>query len=117
MARLHILENMLAEMFGGITRQAVAADPHKHRKTSFTDVGKDGRRYRYMVNGKGQQVRFWRATQRNIAGYYLIWRETKLKNGTIKNDMLRAFKSRGAAKRANDARYAKAKPNGYKELA
>lgn len=108
-AGLPVLERMLAEMFGGITRSAVAADPHAHRKTTFVEPGNGGRRYRQYVNGKGQRVRFYRSTGRNIAGYYLIWRETTFKNGTVKNDMLRAFKSRTKAKAANDARYDKAR--------
>lgn len=106
---LTIIERHLAEMFGTITRDAVAADPYAHRKTTFTEPDKAGRRYHQYINAKGQRVRFYRSTSRNIAGYFIIWRETTMKNGTIKNDMVRAFKSRSAAKRANDARYTKVK--------
>jgi hypothetical protein len=108
MTGLQILEQQLAEMFGTTTRDRVKADPHKHRKVTFTDIGRDSRRYRQYVNGKGQRIRFYRACHRNIAGYFIIWRETVMKNGTIKNDMIRAFKSKAAAKRANDQRHAKA---------
>lgn len=107
MTGLHILEGMLAQMFGSDTRQRVKADPHNNRKVTFTDVGKDSRRYREYINGKGQRVRFYRSCHRNIAGYFIIWREVTMKNGTIKNDMIRAFKSKKAAQKANDARYTK----------
>jgi hypothetical protein len=105
---LPILSRMLAEMFGETTRARVARDPHANRKVTYCEPGKDGRRYREMVNGRGQQVRFYRSTGRNIAGYYVIWRETVTKGGKIRNDMVRAFKSRATARKANDARYNKA---------
>lgn len=106
--RLPVLEKLLGEMFAENVIDTVAADPYNHRKTQYVEPSKGGRRYREYVNGKGQRVRFYRSTGRNIAGYYLIWRETTLKNGTIKNDMLRAFKSRTKAKQANDIRFRKA---------
>jgi hypothetical protein len=108
MAGLDILKRDLARMFGATVRDNVARDLHKNRKVTFTDVGKDSRRYLEYVNGKGQTVRFYRACHRNIAGYFIIWRETVMKNGTIKNDMIRAFKSKSAAMKANRARHAKA---------
>lgn len=104
---LPVLEKMLAEMFGASTRARVVNNPHANRKITYTDVGKDSRRYREHINGKGQRVRFYRSCHRNIAGYYIIWRETIMKNGNVKNDMVRAFKSKKAAMRANEARYKK----------
>lgn len=102
------LEIMLAKMFGETTRAAVARNPYANRKTTFTDVSKGSNRYWEYTNGKGQRVRFCRACHRNIAGYFIIWRETTYRDGRIKNDMIRAFKSKAKAKAANDARYKKA---------
>jgi hypothetical protein len=111
MSGLPVLERMLAEMFGGVVRQDVQADPYKHRKVTYTDADKGSRRYFECRNGKGQRVRFYRSVHRNIAGYFLIWRETTFKNGSYKNDMVRAFKSKSSAMRTNRERYNKAKGN------
>jgi len=45
--------------------------------------------YRYYggkKNGKGQRVLFCYSVHRNVAGFFLGWRETYRKNGTVKRD-------------------------------
>ena len=45
--------------------------------------------YRYFPapkNGKGQRVWFCWSTHKNVAGFYLGWREVYMKNGTVKRD-------------------------------
>jgi hypothetical protein len=107
-ANLPILSRMLAEMFGETTRARVARDPYASRKVTLCDPGKDGKRYWEMRNKRGQRVRFYRSTRRNIAGYFVIWRETTTKAGKIRNDHVRAFKTAKAARATNEARYKKA---------
>lgn len=104
------LQRMMAEMFGTSTRARVAANPRANRKVTFTEPDKASRRYWEYTNGKGQRVRFYRSVHRNIAGYFIIWRETTYKGSNrLKNDMVRAFKSKKAAINANRKRYDSAK--------
>lgn len=45
--------------------------------------------YRYYggkKNGKGQRVLFCYSVHRNVAGFFLGWRETYMKNGNVKRD-------------------------------
>lgn len=63
------------------------ADPLAHKK-SRVFVGKTN--YRYYSGGrnkKGQSVNFCYSTGRNVAGFFLGWRETVRKNGSVKRDM------------------------------
>lgn len=84
---------------------AAKADPRAHKLTRVTE----NTRYLYYSagkNGKGQAVRFCYATHRNVAGYFLGWREVIRKDGTGKRDMWTARKGRKAVaelarKRAN----------------
>ena len=61
------------------------ADPVKHRLTKvmrgttdyyMADAGKDGR---------GSRVRFCRSTHRNVAGYFLLWRQTHMKRKVVRD--------------------------------
>lgn len=55
--------------------EAARRDPVKHKLSRLME---DGDRYRYWPGGKdgrGRLVRFCYSTGRNVAGYYLAWRE------------------------------------------
>jgi hypothetical protein len=71
-------------------REAEAAkrDPLKNKLTRVFEPGVSTS-YRYygpVKNRKGQKVRFCYSTRRNAAGFFLGWRETWMKNGTVKRD-------------------------------
>ena len=71
-------------------REAEAAkrDPLANKATRVFDVGVSTT-YRYYGgkrNGKGQRVMFCYSVHRNAAGFFLGWRETYMKNGTVKRD-------------------------------
>jgi hypothetical protein len=109
------LQRMLNEMFGQVQRnfneaEAVAAkrDPKAHK---LSRVSAKGSRYVYTPGGKdgrGRTIWFCRSTQRNVAGYFLCWRqiETPAKKkatkpgdlvSTIKRDQWSGFKSKKSA--------------------
>lgn len=67
---------------------AAKADPLKHKQSRLFGAGVSAG-YRYYGgkrNGKGQRVMFCYSVHRNIAGFFLGWRETYMKNGTVKRD-------------------------------
>jgi hypothetical protein len=75
---------------------------HNLRANKLTRLWPPGTspRYRYWQakrNGKGQEVRFCWATNRNAAGFYLTWREIWRKNRTVVRD---GFASRRIRKQA-----------------
>jgi hypothetical protein len=73
---------------------AAKADPAKHKLSRvFNDS-----RYRFYDagrNGRGQVVRFCYSSHRNVAGYFLGWREIEGKKQT-KRDQWTARKTRTA---------------------
>lgn len=74
---------------------AAKADPAKHKLTRVTNDTS----YRYWgagQDGMGREVRFCWTTHRNVAGYFLGWREVVGKKAT-KRDKWIARKSRAAA--------------------
>ena len=92
---------VIAGMFADFTRMnrereeaAAKADPAKHKLSRvFEDA-----RYRFYDagrNGRGQAVRFCYSSHRNVAGYFLGWREVVGKKQT-KRDKWTARKSRSA---------------------
>jgi hypothetical protein len=68
--------------------ESAKANPLANKTTRVFDAGVSTN-YRYwgpVKNGKGQKVRFCWSTHRNAAGFFLGWRETWMKNGTVKRD-------------------------------
>ena len=86
----HLLGMQLAEV------EVIRRDPAKHKLTLLMD---GPLRYRYWSAGKdgrGRRVRYCYSTGRNVAGYYLSWREVIGKRGG-KRDQWAARKLRKAA--------------------
>lgn len=94
----------LAELVGEIQRAADAraiaeaeADPQAHK---LSPRFAKSARYRYWHagrDGRGREVRFCWSTGRNIAGYFLTWREVIGKQGG-RRDQFSAKKSRKGAR-------------------
>ena len=76
-------------------KRAAVADPLGHKNTRVFDKGMS---YRYFscVNRKGQSVLFCYSVHRNVAGFFLGWREVRQRSGKVKRDM---FLSRRVKKR------------------
>jgi hypothetical protein len=104
-----ILNTMASENMA-IEERAAKANPKAH-KLSRVMAGKYGLRYVYSDGGKdkrGRKIWFCRSTHRNVAGYFLCWRqvETPAKKkatkpgdlvSTIKRDQWTGFKSKKSA--------------------
>lgn len=109
------LQPLVAKMWSDIQQSsmereeaAAKADPKAHK---LSRVMAKGQRYVYTPAGKsarGATIRFCRSTQRNVAGYFVCWREVetpakkKAKNvgdlvSTTKRDQWTAFKSKKSA--------------------
>lgn len=85
------------------------ANPLAHKLTRVFGAGVSTN-YRYYTaptNGKGQRVVFAYSVHRNVAGFFLGWRETYRKNGTVKRDMWLARRVRSRCKDIAKARAAK----------
>lgn len=79
-------------------RKRVVADPAKHKKTLFfPEDAKMNYRY-FAVNKTGPEIRYCWSTSRNLAGYFLGWRETVKRDGSGKRDRWLAFKRRDSVK-------------------
>lgn len=74
------------------------ADPRAHKLSKvFANSA-----YRCVYagrNGKNQSVWYCWSSHRNVAGYYLGWRETHMRSGTVRRDQWAARKSRKAVSR------------------
>jgi hypothetical protein len=77
-------------------RKAVLADPVKHKTTlEFPEGARLNWRYWGTIKSRGKTIRYCYSTERNLAGYFLSWRETvSLKSGVGKRDMFIASKRR-----------------------
>lgn len=94
------VQKMFAEIWGSMQREgmerkerAAKADPKAHK---LTTIFKNSN-YRYVYggyNGKNQLVLYCWSSHRNVAGYFLGWRETQRRNKTGKRDQWAARKSR-----------------------
>ena len=65
--------------FQSIQLDAIKRNPKRHKLTLIMANGKRAN-WRYIPagkNGRGSKVRFCYATNRNAAGYYLVWREVE----------------------------------------
>lgn len=91
-----LYDKVQQERFRKIQREA-EEDPKKHKLTRVmapVEYDKLGRRcaggtnYRYynpgVLDGRGSRVLFCYSTGRNVAGYFLSWRQVEYKNGTTK---------------------------------
>jgi hypothetical protein len=100
------VQRMFADLWAGLQRdnlkreqRAAEADPRAHR-LSRTFNGPGGTNYHYVwggLNGKGQSVYYCWSIHRNVAGYFLSWRQTRQKSGVTKRDQWAARRARKAA--------------------
>ena len=77
-----------AKMNNDREETAAKADPLAHKTSRLFPSGVSAG-YRYYGgkrNGKGQRVLFCYSVHRNVAGFFLGWREVYMKNGTVKRD-------------------------------
>lgn len=86
------LRGLFAERLAHIQRmdyeaeeRRAKADPLAHKYTRVT-TNTSYRHYRAGRNGKNQDVRYCYATHRNVAGFFLGWRETIRRDGIVKRD-------------------------------
>ncbi len=85
--------------------KAAKADPAKH-KLSRILANSGYRFYDGGTNGRGQRVRFCYSSHRNVAGYFLGWREVIGKEAG-KRDRWTARKTRAAVSEIARRRYNK----------
>ncbi len=83
--------------------EAAKENPKKYRDCKVFDKG-TGYCYFSTKNGRGSKVRFCYSIQPNVAGYFLVWRETITKK-MIKRDKWDSTKSKHDAVRVCRKRY------------
>jgi hypothetical protein len=66
--------------------EAAKKNPLANKLTRVFDGRMNYRYYSAPKNGKGQRVLYCWSVGRNVAGFYLGWREVYMKNGTVKRD-------------------------------
>jgi hypothetical protein len=92
------IERMMLEMqVEGLERQraAVLADPLKHKLTlHFPEGARLNWLYFKVAKSAWPEVRYCYSTERNLAGYFLGWRETINRDGSGKRDQWVASKRR-----------------------
>jgi hypothetical protein len=102
------IQNLLLEMQvegSERRRKAVLADPAKHKKTlEFPEGARLNWRYWEVKGKRFPKVRYCYSTERNLAGYFLGWRETINRDGSGKRDMWLANKRRTAVRDAAQKR-------------
>lgn len=96
-------------------RKAVLADPVRHKKTlHFPEGAPMNYRYYRVDKASWPKVDYCWSTGRNLAGYFLGWRETTSRDGSGKRDMWLASKRRDvvkvAARDRRDAHNARVQP-------
>jgi hypothetical protein len=81
-------------------RKAVLANPVKHKLTlHFAEDSRLNWRYWRTLNVRGKRVRYCYSSERNLAGYFLGWRETwDAKRGVGKRDQWIASKRRNTVR-------------------
>jgi len=79
-------------------KSAAQADPVKHRLSKVMEGGNTGYCYHERTNGRGSRVRFCYSKHRNVAGYFLIWREIETAR-SVKRDQWDATTSKACAVR------------------
>lgn len=96
------IQQLMGDMWRDIQRdnmereeKKAKADPKAHKLSKVFENSN----YRYIYagrNGRNQSVWYCWSSHRNVAGYFLGWRETHLRNKTGKRDQWAARKSRKA---------------------
>lgn len=96
------IETMMLEMqIEAIKRRraAVLADPVKHKLTlEFPEGARMSWRYCRVEKAGWPRVRYCYSTERNLAGYFLGWRETVKKDGNGRRDQWIASKRRNTVR-------------------
>lgn len=103
-------QNMLLEMqIDGIQRRrkAVLDNPAAHKTTlDFPEGARMNWHYWGDINSRGKRYRYCYSIERNLAGYFLGWREVwDRKRGVGQRDMIRASKRRTTVKEQALKRY------------
>lgn len=106
----------LAPLFADLERQhcerlaeAAKQNPLANKLTRVFDGRMNYRYFGTVKNRKGQSVRFCWSVTRNVAGFFLGWREITMKNGTTKRDQWLSRRVKARCKDVARARYQKAK--------
>lgn len=104
------ISDLMNSMWADIQRDAnhreeqrAKADPRANR---FSKVF-ENTSYRYVYagrNGKNQSVWYCWSCHRNVAGYFLGWRETRRRNNTVKRDQWTARRKKIAVREIAEAR-------------
>lgn len=96
----------LNKIFADFTQSARKAESERAKANPLayknSRVMEDGAGYRYYVaglNGRGSKVRFCYTTKRNVAGYFLLWREVETAKH-VKRDQWDATTSKSSAIRS-----------------
>lgn len=102
-------------------RARVLADPVKHKLTTlFPEGARMNYHYWPVDKATWPRVRYCYSTERNLAGYFLSWRETVKKDGNGKRDQWIASKRRNTvrdrAEARADAHNARVKPKPRKPV-
>lgn len=106
-------QEAIAQLWADVTQSQMAreeaaakANPAAHRLSRVMERGK---RTRYLYYGPikvgGRKIRYCYATSRNVAGYYLAWREIETAK-TVKRDMWTASKRRATVSDRMRSRHA-----------
>lgn len=116
------LRPLVAELWADIQKSSndreaakAKADPIAHKLSRVIEGGTGYTYYSAGKDGRGRKVRFCWSSHRNVAGYFLGWREVESKKQT-KRDMWAARKVRRRlaelAKRRADSFKSRAAPEG-----
>jgi hypothetical protein len=87
--------------------ERIQADPERYKLTRLFD-GPMRWRYWRSKDGRGTAIRWCYCTTPNAAGYYLVWRERRFKDGRMVRDQWRATERRIDAGRLAKAMRAEA---------
>lgn len=79
---------------------AAKRDPISNKMSRLFPAGVSAA-YRYYPagkNGKGQRILYCWSSHRNVAGFFLGWREVYMKNGNVKRDRWLSRRVKGRCK-------------------
>lgn len=114
------VRSLMSKMWADIQRSSneaekrrAEADPVKHKLSRVIEGGTGYSYYDAGKNGRGSRVRYCYATNRNVAGYFLLWRETLMAK-KVTRDLWDATTSKKAAIRW--ARELAKKPQAWGEV-
>lgn len=83
------LQDMINSMFRvdhSAERDAARRDPVRHKLTRVMEKPLSYRYYPQKKSRGGTTVWWCWSCHRNVAGYFLSWREVRHKNGTVRRD-------------------------------